>query len=333
MRIVEQQDFEPPEPIEGVFTPLSRAQSVPPVWIVENLIAAGLNIFGGPPKALKSTLVMAVSLAISGHKVPALPADFKVIRPGRVAGFSYEATAGELLHMSEHGLDTEVADNGMILIADDPWLFQLDDEDGVSKLLFWLNEIKPKLCFIDPFAESHSLEEKDSRAMIQLLRPLHRWGKENESAIVLVHHLRKRGTDAENTHYTAHDLRGSSAIFGKMDGVLIITPHEDKPGLLTIVATFKRGKGWKRDIQFAAYGENGEALAVATGEVVDDVARMVLGMLKAGIFKHRAISTQLKIGRLRVQTAIDALVRVGLIARVGKKITIMKTKPKGKVKR
>src|SRR3990167_3555146 len=136
-------------------------------------------------------------------------------------GFSPEASAGELRHMAEEGLGIDLPEDDGILIADDPWLFQLDDETGVKKLLFWLKRKNVKLAWLDLFAEFHSLEEKDARSMIQIIRPLHRYAKENNISIVFVHHTRKKtGEDQALATYTAMDLRGSSALFGKMDGVL-----------------------------------------------------------------------------------------------------------------
>ncbi len=314
----------PPEPFFGVFTSLSKAVIVPPRWIIQDLIPTGLIVIGAPPKALKSTFMLAVSTVIAGYKCNVLPKGMESADvTGRVMGISAEATAGELRHMAEEGLGITLPDDDSIMIADDPWLFQLDEDDGVAKLLYWLNEYKPKLCFIDPFAEFHSLEEKDSRAMIAILRPLHRWAKDNDAAIVIVHHLRKPNVEKEGP-YTALDLRGSTAIFGKMDGVLIFTPYDDRPGLITIDAKFKRGRSWRRDIQFAAYGEKGGPQQAV--EVLDDIARMALGIVKAGVSNHKLIAKQLKVSKRRVGQAIDACVRTGRLARVGKKLVVCKVK-------
>lgn len=309
------------EPIEGTFTSIARAVVTPPGWVIEDLIPQGLVIIGAPPKSLKSTFMLAVASIVAGYECKVLPEGMnKCLEPGIVMGFSAEASAGVLRHMAEDGLKIRLKDDDRILIADDPWLFQLDEEGGVKKLLFWLEQKKPKLCFIDPFAEFHSLEEKDARAMIQILRPLHRWAIDNESAIVIVHHLRKPGQDKDGP-YTALDLRGSSAIFGKMDGVLIFTPYEDRPGLITIDAKFKRGASWRKDIQFAAYGEKGEEKTEAR-EVLDDIAKMVLNIVVGGDTNHKSIAKQLKVSKKRVGVAIDACVRVGALARVGKKLIV-----------
>lgn len=319
-------DAPPPEPIAGVFTPLAQAVTVPPQWVIRDLIPVGLTVIGAPPKSLKSTFTMAISTLIAGMKTDVLPNGMRAADThGTVVGFSAEATAGELRHICEEGLGVDLPDDDSILIADDPWLFQLDDETGLAKLLFWLRELKPKLAFIDPFAEFHSLEEKDAREMIRCLRPLHRHAKENEMAVVVVHHTRKKGDQEKQGAYTANDLRGSSAIFGKMDGVLIFTPHEDQPGLLTIDAKFKRGRSWKKDIQFAAHGEKGSGAVIAT-EVIDDVAKSVLGCLRGGVHRFDDIARQCRIGKKRVVEAVEMLVRVGRVARIGRELQVMRRK-------
>lgn len=315
-----------PEPIEGVFTWLSRAISVPPPFVIPNLIPVGLSVLGAPPKSLKSTFAMAIATLVAGVKSKILPKDLRAVTTtGSVMIFSLEATAGELLHICEEGMELTIPDDGSIIIADDPWLFQLDDGVGLRKLLFWLNARKPKLVVLDPFAELHSLDEKDSRDMIKILRPLRQWAVENDSAIVIVHHTRKRGTEEQQGKYTAMDLRGSSAIFGKMDGILIFTPHEDAPGLLTIDAKFKRGRSWTRDLQFGAYGETG---GQGVHEVLDEVGADVLRLLSKGVQNRARIAKRIGVAKSRVGKAIDSLERLGRVRRKGRELFVVKGKHK-----
>lgn len=317
-----------PEPIDGVFTWLSRADSTPPPFVIPNLIPVGITFIGAPPKSLKSTFLMAVAALVAGVKTRILPDEFHTDTPNaRVMVFSAEATAGELLHICEEGMGLRIPDDGSIIVADDPWLFQLDDGVGLRKLLFWLNAFKPKLCIIDPLVEFHSLDEKDSRQMIQILRPLRKWAVDNESAVVFAHHTRKKGNEegAASTKYTAMDLRGSSALFGKADGILIFTPHEGSPGLLTIDAKFKRARAWTRDLQFAAYGETG---AGGVLEVMDDVTKRVLKCLRIGVTKQSIIAKRCGVAKKRVRASFEALVRLGKARRDGRGVELVKGRHK-----
>lgn len=289
-----------------VFTCLGEAEIIPPKWLIKDLLPPGLVFIGAPPKAGKSTFEMILTLLVSGHQCAALPPYLSVVeQSGTVIGFSYEATAGELRHMCEEGLGTMVKDDKSILIADDPWLFRLDDVDGAARLMGWLEERKPKMCFLDPLRDFHSLDEKDSGDMIRLLRPLQRWAKDHDSALVVVHHTKKK----EEGDYTPNDLRGSSAIFGAADAVIIMTPKPD--GMTTISATFKRAASWERTIRIASYG----AAAMQPEEGLDDVARDVLKLLRGGATSQDGIAKQLKLRRQRVTEAIALLEQVGLLTR------------------
>jgi len=291
---------------EEVFTDLGEAEIVPPKWLIKDLLPPGLVFIGAPPKAGKSTFEMILCLLVAGFKCKALPPYLSVVESaGTVMGFSYEATAGELRHMCEEGLGTKVSNDKSILIADDPWLFRLDDIDGASRLMGWLEERQPKLCFLDPLRDFHSLDEKDSGDMIRLLRPLQRWAKDHDSALVVVHHTKKK----DEGDYTANDLRGSSAIFGAADAVLILSPKPD--GMTTISATFKRAASWERTIRIASYGQ----AEMQPEEGLDDVAKSVLKLLRGGAISQDAIARQLKTRRQRVTEAIALLEQVGILAR------------------
>jgi hypothetical protein len=306
------------EPIEGTFTELARASSIPPNWIIKDLLPVGLTGIIAPPKSMKTTMLMAMSLLVSGHQCSALPPEFKPLRTGRVVGWSYEATAGELLHTAEEGLGTVVNDDASIIIADDPFEFQLDDPQGIHAVIHWLDEVHPLLAWIDPLVEAHSQDEKDSGAMVQLLRPLHKWAKENDAAIVMPHHTRKK-QGMDDSHNTMTDARGSSGIVGKMDGILVLTPVNDA-GLIKVNATFKRGKSWTRDIQFKAYDAAANAPVTLP---LGDVERMVCHAIKLGA-RERDLPKTLLLSKGRALQAVKSLEQHQHLMRDGMKILLTK---------
>lgn len=295
---------EPIEPLEGTFTDIGESEMIPPSWVITDLLPAGLVFLGAPPKAGKSTLEMAMTLLVAGLPCKALPPFIsQVPRTGTVLGFSYEATAGELRHMCKHGLLIDPPNDKRILIADDPWLFRLDDDDGPRKLLYWLNERRPRLCFLDPLRDFHNLEERDSGGMNRILRPIQRWAKENDSCMLVVHHTTKK----PEGDYNANDLRGTGAIFGIADGVLMLTKKAD--GMVTIDATFKRAQGWNRTIKISSYEYANEP----STEKLGNVEEQVLKLYNAGLKEPQAIGYQLKVGTTRANNAIEALKRNGLL--------------------
>jgi hypothetical protein len=95
------------------------------------------------------------------------------------------------------------------------------------------------------------LDENDAGDINRLLRPIRQWAIGNNAACVIVHHTKKPGDNHQ--HYKASDMRGTSALFGIADGVLMFTPIEGKSNAVTIEATFKRARGWKRKVQLSIY--------------------------------------------------------------------------------
>ncbi len=300
-------DYEDPtEPVLGIFTDVGDATPKPPKWIIKDFLPIGLAFVVAPPKGGKSTIVMAAASLVCGFGCRALP-DFmsQVESPGPVVYWSFEADAGEVRDILEQGLKVVVVNDGSFLIADDPWLFRLDDEDGLDKLLFWLDEIKPKFAILDPFRDFHGLEEKDSGDMIRLLRPLRKWAMENECCLMIVHHTKKR-EDGGAGGYDNNDIRGSSAIFGAADCILVLSPRGTQT---EIRATFKRAKSWTRTITVAAYDLAGQP----AGEALTEIDRLVIGGIKLGAQNMGLLASQIKSSKSKVLESCERLERNGYV--------------------
>lgn len=271
-------------PLEGTFTDLAEADMSPPVWVIKGVLPTGITFLGGPPKTMKSTIEMAFSLAVAGVRAEVLPDELTELggRSGRVMGLSAEASAGELRHMVEVGFGVVLPHDRSIVIADDPWSFRLDDPDALATLLGWLNARKPKLFWLDPLRDFHSLEENDSGGMNRLLRPLQKWAKENHSAFLVVHHTRKKSGE-DKGDYHATEMRGTTALFGIADGVIMITPRPG--GKLHLRGTYKRGPEWERTVTLKAWGSSGETPKKAMDEAIEAIRideRKVLEQLYKG---------------------------------------------------
>jgi hypothetical protein len=308
------------EDIAGFFTPLAKAVSKPPEWVVKDVIPVGLTFIGAPPKSTKSTFVMALCALVAEWGGKALPPHLSVVeRVGPVLGLSAEATAGELRNMIEVGLGVEVKDDDGIVVADDPWKFRLDDPGALEQLLSWLEILKPRLVFIDPLRDFHQLEEKDSGEMNRLLRPLRQWAVDNEAALLIVHHAKKK--EDPTAIYTAADLRGSSALFGICDGVLMLTPL--KNGSLHIEATFKRAASWSRDFMLAAYDKKGQA----AHEMLGVMEQEVLYAYAAGCKTTDEVAKRVKTAKGNVIKAVQLLVGNNLLRQEGKRFVLTGESP------
>lgn len=300
-------------PIYGVFTPIKKAVRKPPTWVVEGLLPPGLVLLVGPPKdAYKSTLSVALAAIVAGYKQTVLPAQWRVVMGGPVMMFSYEDDAGEIKFMAEEGMGIELPDDDGILIADDPSDWRLDDDDALERMFSWLDERKPRLVVCDPLVNFHSVEEKDAGKMIQLLSPLRRWAKENDATFLLVHHPRK--LDDERA-YRASDIRGSGALFGACDALLMLTPTKNRLQV-EIAATFKKHPGWVKTVDIAAWERRGERGHLA----LKDLDKIILKTIMNGSSTIEEISTDINVAKRVVAERIEFLREQGLVAKKGRKI-------------
>jgi len=295
------------EPIEGIFTDLGNAEIVPPSWVIDNLLPSGLVFLGAPPKAGKSTLTMAAALLVSGHECQALPLFMsKVIQPGPAIMFSYEAGAGELRHMAEYGMKCRVTANESILICDDPWEFRLDDPGGMKRLLYWASERNPSLIVLDPLRDFHQEDENDSGAMNRLLRPIRQWAIENDASVVVVHHTTK--PKEGQSSYEALDLRGTGALFGIADGVIMLTPRPSNQ--VSIKTIYKRAKGWEATVTLGTYDNAGKS----AGEATNEIDKLVIAYLNSNLTadpEHAARVLKMQVAR--VKESVEKLKRNGYV--------------------
>ncbi len=293
---------EPLESVEGVFIDLAEAAIIPPTWVLKDLIPVGLTFLAAPPKAGKSTLTMGIAALIAGYKTKTLPTFLREVpEEGPVMVFSYEAEAGELKHMVQSGLGIELVANESILIADNPWRYRLDDPDGLSTMMYWLNTRRPKMVILDPLVDFHRANENDSGEMNRLLRPLRTWAVKNNAAFVVVHHTKKPGEGHQK--YDMSDMRGTGALFGIADGILIATPSQKISNCLNIKAKFKRAREWERQIQLAAY----EDLERPAGELLSQVDMDAQGAMSRGAINVEQVAMEAK---LTLQVAREALLKL-----------------------
>ncbi len=292
--------------VEGMFTDIAVATKTPPKWVVNNLVPVGLVILGAPPKSNKSTLAMTIAAQVAGLDPQVLPPDLnEVPHTGGVIVFSYEAMAGELRFMLEEGLHVTPKEDGSILVADDPWAWRLDDEEKVTQLKEILTRRQPRLVILDTFRDMHDQEEKDSGLMVKMLRPLREWAVAEEAAVILVHHTVK--LNDETPIADARHLRGSGAIFGKADGVLMMTRRPDETHVIN--ATFKRAESWTRTLKLGIYGNK-----IAGSEPLTDSDILVLDCLKKRL-SLEAIAEQLHRGKAFVVQTCGKLSRNGYLAK------------------
>lgn len=301
-------------PVEGNFTDLGRATKRAPAWVLEPVLPEGLVILAGPPKeAFKSTVTMAFACTVTDHPNKALPSTWVKRGDGPVLVLSHEADAGELRFIVEEGLGVTLRQDESILVADRPEDFRLDEAEGLAELLKWLDARKPILTIIDPIANFHNLEEKDAGQMIQLLAPLRRWAKAEHACILIVHHTRKLD---EERRLRASDVRGTSALFGLADGLILLSPTSTEYELHFDVKP-KRGPHFEETVALGIWGGRATAGQVA----LKGIDKLLIKAVQLGYTRVEDAAKYINIDTGMALKKLQALEQRGLL-----------TLKKGKVK-
>lgn len=302
---------------ERIFVDLGASTKVPPVYVIKDVLPAGIVFLAGPAKSKKSTLLYLLSILVTGEKHEALPPDMmEVLLKGRVVGLSAEASAGEIRYALEDGAGMKLEPDGMYLVAEVPWEFRLDDDDALQRLLGWLNALQPRLFFVDPLRDFHSLEEKDDGGMNRLLRPIQQWAKKNDACAVIVHHTSKKAK-GDNSNYEAAEMRGTTALFGIADGVLMMTPKSD--GVIHIKATIKRGAPWERSVKMGVWGDSQK---VSLTETAEDLLQHLKEADELETMTFDELAKLMKVSKTNVTLAARELQSAGLIRKEGRRFKV-----------
>lgn len=293
------------DPVETVWEDVGEAMIIPQKWMVPGLIPVGCTFLTGAPKSYKSTVLMAAALSAMGvqHSIlpPNLCGDFE--EDGLVMGLSYEAQAGVLRHTAKVGAGVEIP-TGQLLVVADPFRFRLDSRDDNAELVEWWDRLKPRMAFVDPLRNAHSLDENDSGGMVGMIQPLQQYAVKNDMALVVLHHTKKLDDEKGNTRNArASDMRGSSALFGLADAV--ITHTKKGPGLVHLDAVFKRAEPWEVQIQLGIWG-------ATPVESIDSFTKQVFTALAAGQTPE-AIAKETHMSKMKIQLAIQQLKRMGAL--------------------
>lgn len=212
----------------GEVKPLDKAAES---WLVEGLWSwRALGILGGCPKSNKTWAAVDIALSVaSGTK--AFEA-YPVPKPGRVVFFAAEDPQTRLRERFEaittrRGLAFKTLDVHLIDIP----VLRLDDGRDQSRLVHTLRSLRPRLLVLDPLVRLHTAEENSSAEISGILSFLRSIERELETAILLVHHMRK---DAGSSTQPGQALRGSSDLWAVGDSNLYLRRTRGDRLLLTI---------------------------------------------------------------------------------------------------
>jgi AAA domain len=185
-----------------------------PRWAVPGILAEGVSLFAGPPKVGKSWLSLGVALAVAsgGKALEAIPT-----QPGPVLYLALEDTPRRLQSRIRKILAGQHAPSGLTLVTSCPTL----PDGGEQAIARWL-ERNPdaRMVVIDVFAKMRgappaglSAYDADYHAMSRAKRLADTYGV----AVLLVHHVRKMGSDD-----FLNEVSGTNGLAGAADATLVL---------------------------------------------------------------------------------------------------------------
>jgi hypothetical protein len=198
------EDSQPPADQERDWTIIAADQlrNLPPVtWLIEKEIpASGLTVLVGESGVGKSFVALDYSLRIAQQ--------FPVV---------YMPTEGDAGYLKRQEAWSRFHHKGLGQLSYLFGLGSLMEETTIYKLVYDLAFIEPKLLVIDTLAMAMAGgDENSTRDMSLLLAGCRRLSRMTGTAVMLVHHVGKSGTE-----------RGSSALRGNADTMLRLNPHND----------------------------------------------------------------------------------------------------------
>lgn len=209
--------------------PLCRAADLgadappPRRWLVESLWAErAVGILGGEPKCGKSLLALDLAVSVASG-TPCLRR-FAVEQPGRVLLYAAEDSlpiVRERLCGIASAAGTALGSLDLFVITA-PSL-RLDTETDRGRLEETVRITRPRLLVLDPFVRLHSIDENAAGEVAPLLGFLRRLERTYETAVLLVHHVRKGAAKLRG----GQALRGTSELHAWGDSNLYLRRRAD----------------------------------------------------------------------------------------------------------
>lgn len=206
--------------------PVARAAALPIAseserWLVRTLWShLAVGFIGGHPKSGKSWL--ALDLAVSVASGTDCLGSFAVEQRGPALVYLAE----DALPRVRERLASICTHRGLALEDLDLWAItsprlRLDTPGDQERLEGTVAMLKPRLLVLDPLVRLHTGDENSSADVSALLGFLRGLSREHQLALVLVHHMTKKGHSQ-----LGQALRGSSDLHAWSDSAAYLTRHK-----------------------------------------------------------------------------------------------------------
>ena len=204
-----------------------QAKQIPPIlWVISGLLAQGLTILAGAPKAGKSWLALDLCVSVArcdgfwGHETTPMP--------GTVLYLALEDSDRRLKARLETVLDGRECPDNLRFSTAAPTL-----DRGLADHMRELLDFYPdtRLVVIDTLGRVRTASRLDGyQRDYQELATLKAIADEQGAAIVAVHHLRKAGGDPFDR------ISGTNGVFGAADAAWVLTrERQSSEGKLAVV--------------------------------------------------------------------------------------------------
>jgi hypothetical protein len=249
---------------------LMAADFPEPKWAVPGVISEGVNLLAGPPKVGKSwlSLGLGLSVAAGGKAMDTVP-----VEGGPVLYLALEDTPRRLQSRMGKILGGQPAPSGLTLATTCPPLPQ----GGNEAICQWLERHPDaRMVVIDVFAKMRgnsapgaSAYDADYAAVGHAKRIADHYGV----AVVLVHHVRKAGSDDFLT-----EVSGTNGLAGAADATLVLKRSRGQAdGVLHVTG---------RDVDEAEYALQFHAAAGAWQMLDGPATDHTIGDTRAAILRH-----------------------------------------------
>lgn len=275
-------------------------------WAIDQLIPPGLSVLAAPPKKGKSWLILQAALAVaSGDLFLTMPT-----RKGPVLYCGLEDSPPRLQARMGLLLGERRAPSDLSLSTVLPQL----DRGGLDWLVDWITVHHPRMVILDTWSKIKPRAEKGLNAYeadYAAIGPLKALADRTETAIVLVHHLKKHaGRDGTED---VESLSGSMGLPGAADSLLFLKRDQgDDAATLSRqgrdlsvdadIALAWTSPGWRTSTAAEALEAKIDALGLNERAIVDCLQREqnpCSPIMIAGLIGRKSDSVRSEIRRLR----------------------------------
>lgn len=294
----------PPLGVDGIGAML-RAAKQPVNWILENLLEEGDQLLiGGAPKTGKSLCALQIALAVASGGAFL---EWQAPKPRRVLYVNLEikkrVLGVRILKMV--GGEDKIHKYNNLYCMNVGGRIDITDPAQAQKFINVILALDVDLIVWDVLARMHNKDEMTTE-MLEVMDHICRasLGRAN----IVVHHTRKPPVD-NTAPQTAHDLRGSGAIFGECDGAFVLSRRKGAGAAFVVTTAMRAGKApdemfLDRDDDTLMFvdpsARDASSLAYKLGEifgsetVINSTGELIEGLKEAYNIEQRQASKYLK---------------------------------------